>query len=59
MTKKISIETEPTKAAPKKHRKLTKAEEEEYTRQFNEFFQKVSKAVQEGQIVLQEWRRNP
>ena len=59
MTKKINIEGEPAKAAPKKHRKLTKAEEEEYTREMSKIMVKISKSIQEGKIQLPEWRRNP
>ncbi len=57
MTKKINIETEPKKAAPKKHRKLTKAEEEEYTRLMNEAWQPVREAIEEGKIQAPWWRQ--
>lgn len=60
MTNKPKMETVPEKAAPKKrYRKLTKAEEEEYTREMNRIWAKISKSIQEGKIVLPEWRRNP
>jgi len=60
MTKQTKPEMGPQKATPKKrYRKLSKAEEEEYTRLINEAWVKISKSIQEGKIVLPEWRRNP
>lgn len=60
MTKQKKLEEQTdTSTAPKKRRKLTKAEEEEYTREMNAIWAKISKAIQDGQIVLPEWRRNP
>jgi len=60
MTKQTKPELEPQKAAPKKrYRKLSKAEEEEYGRLINEAWVKISKSIEEGKIVLPEWRRNP
>jgi len=60
MTKRTKPELEPQKAAlKKKYRKLSKSEEEEYTRLINEAWVKISKSIEEGKIVLPEWRRNP
>jgi len=60
MPKKPKVETAPEKAPPKKrYRKLSKAEEEEYTRLMNEAWVKISKSIEEGKIILPEWRRNP
>ena len=54
MTNKAKLEMEAPKVPRKKYRKLSKAEEEEWTREFNRFYQKISAAVQEGSIVLPE-----
>ena len=60
MTKKTKFEMETANAPAKKRpRKLTKAEEEEYTRLMNEAWGKIRKSIQEGKIQLPEWRRNP
>ncbi len=57
MTKKIKIENEATKVTPEKRRKLTHAEEEEYTRLMNEAWQPVREAIEEGKIQALWWRQ--
>ncbi len=59
MTKKTSMQREATKVAPKKRRKLTKAEEEEYTREMNRIWGKISEGIQKGEIDMTGWKRNP
>jgi len=60
MTKKSIIDTETPKAAPRrKFRKLTKAEEEEYTREMNKILAKISEGIQKGEIQAPWWRQNP
>ncbi|HEX8464318.1 MAG TPA: hypothetical protein VF627_06850 [Abditibacterium sp.] len=55
MTKHRKIEAQ-APAKSEKPRKLSKAEEEEYTRLMNEAWQEISKSIQAGKIKALWWR---
>lgn len=59
MTKNLNLKTEEPQTKRRKHRKLTKAEEEEYTREMNRLWASIREGIEKGEIVLPGWRRNP